>query len=542
MSRNVTRTVLFKTSAATDVKRGGPVIEIPGLEQIFDKDIIKINQFRYRAEVVKVETITTTPATYPPVASTKYLVQITDPTARRQGISNLVVPKTYIYKTPATLTDIGATAALQMEYINAQLIADINADTPNNVVAVSLGSGNGFTITDDAGYYPPKTSGGQSPREGKTSIFLPKDENGRGFTDSTQRAVTTDATYAFGKGADLLANAPVVSAVFGGNIIAGYYDTPLTTDNPPQAAVSGQQYDGFYIESLTQSGIPTMDPEYVGYRIQKQWAYVDNGLGTVTTNRAGFIAFERQIHKLIGDMYKNDPKSTIEFFDLPFLAQDDLGAAPATTGQNKFVTPYNAWVYNQIGTQTIVSGVLNDLGYILDQDLEDTEGAAYTPALTALCDQKFTVGKDSFALIVKAVATDWTDTYLKIGFRKKAAHAADFNDYTDFAGVGTDSSGDDFVTFGILNNAATVITDTTVDGADGVASEFRVHVALDGTVSCYINNVKYPVYSVGTTALVLDAGDEMIPHIEHTNISTGDPTIVVSEAMAIADAYWKIDA
>lgn len=538
---NPTKSVLFKTSAATDVKRVGGTIDILGLESISEKNITKINQFKYRAEVVKVETITTTPATYAPQASTDYIVQITDTTTRRQGVSNATAPKEYKYTTPATLTDIGATAALQNEAINVGLIAKINEDTPNNVVAVTLGSGNGFTITDDADYYPAKTANGQSPRQGKTTIRLVKDENGRGFSDSAQRAVTTDATYAFGVGARLLANAPVISAYFGGNLIAGFWDTPLTTDNPPQAAVSGQQYDAFCIESLTVNSIATIGDER-GLRVQRQWVFVDNGLGTVTTNRAGFIAFETQMHKLIFDnLYGSDPKTVIEFFDEPFLAQDDLGAAPGTTGQNKFVTPYGALVYNQIGTQTIVSGVLNDLGYILDQDLEDTEGAAYTPALTALNDKKFTVGKYDFAVIAKVVATDWTDTYLKIGFRKKAAHTADFNDYTDLAGVGTDSTGDDFVTFGILNNAATVITDTTVNAVDAVASEFRVHVDKGGVVSCYIDNVKYPVYSVGTTPLVLDAGDEMIPFFEHTNISTGDPTVVISEFVAVADAYWKID-
>lgn len=541
MSIARTRTALLRTSAATDVKSSGAEISITGLDSIFGKNILKISHYRYRAEVVKVETIGGTAPT--PLASTRYIVEISDNTSKREGHSNAIVPKKYSYKTPADLTEIGSTAALQREYIYGKIITDINNDTANNVVAVSLTGGAGFTITDDSGYYPAKTAGGQNPREGKTTIFLPKDENGRGFVDSTHRVLTTDATYQFGEGTRLAQDAPVVYALGGSNVVAGTIDCPLTVDQLPPLA--GQKYDAFGIQHLVLSEVPTIG-EVKGYRVAQSMIFVDNGLGTVTTNRAGFLAFERQIIKLmIAYLYKNDPKTVVEFFDLPpvFSTVGAGGAAIGTNASsNKINTSYGALREYIIGTSTAIVPTPGDTGWNLDLDATDTEGLQIAPDLGALCDQKFTVGKDEFSLIAKVVAADWTDVYLKIGFRKKAAFTADFNDYTDLAAVGTDSTGDDFYTHGILNNAATVSTDTGVNGTDGTASEFRIKVAIDGTVSCYIDNVKYPIYSAGTTALVFDAGDEMVPFVEATNVGGGDPDAVISMFVAIADANWKVDA
>lgn len=531
------RTALLKTSAATDVKRGGVQVDITGLGSIFEKDIIKIQQYRNRAEVVKVETIGNT--SYTPAANTKYIVEIYD-SARREGVANSNIPRRYVYITPANITDIGATPALQRETIHAGLITKINLDSGNNVVAVTLGTGTGFTITDDAGYFPAKTAGGINPRQGASIIHLAKDENGRGFSDATDRTVTTAAVYQFGEGSRLSSDFPVVWAWGGQNVIAGDLDCPLTTSG--EGPVSGQKYDAFSIESLVISAIPTVGNGTQGFRVEKQVIFVDNGLGSSTTNRTGFLAFERQMLKLIFlNLYASDPKSVIEFFDEPILFQGAAGAVPTTTGENKLVSPYGALVYNQIGTETITVPTPGNGGLNLDQDATDTEGAAYTPSLGTLCDKKFVVGKNPFSVIAKVIATDWTDVYLKIGFRKKAAHAADFNDYTDAALVGTDSTGDDFYTHGILNNAATVSTDTGVNGTDSTVAEFRVHVDIAGRVSCYIDNVKYPIYSAGTTALILDAGDEMIPHLEATNIGGGDPDAIISVFVAVADDNWKID-
>jgi hypothetical protein len=534
------RTALLKTSAATDVKSSGVNIDITGLDSIYRPNILKINHFRYRAEVVKVETIGTTAPT--PLASTRYIVEITDATSKREGHSNAIVPRRYSYKTPADLTEIGSTAALQREYIYGQIITAMNNDSANNIVAASLTGGAGFTITDDAGYYPAKTAGGQNPREGKSSIFLPKDDNGRGFVDATHRVLTTDAVYQFGEGTRLVQDAPIFYALGGSNIVAGSIDCPLTTDGA--APVAGQKYDAFSIQHLVNSEIPTVG-EVRGYRIAQSVIFVDNGAGTATTNLTGFKAFEREMHKLLFDTYKNDPKSVIEYFDKPMVFQGPLGAAPAGTANvlQWTLSPYTSLNWTNIGTQTIVAPVLNSTGLLIDQDDNAGDGAHYSANQQTLGCQQFIVGTDACSVVARVVMGDWTDSHLLVGFRIKAAYTADYNDYTDLAAIGSGAAaGDTITTTGILNNAATVATASSTSYADGVSVELRVKVAISGLVTCYVDNVAYPIYSTGTTALILDAGDAIIPFFQHVNIGSGDPAVSISKFVAVADDNWKIDA
>lgn len=66
----------------------------------------------------------------------------------------------------------------------------------------------------------------------------------------------------------------------------------------------------------------------------------------------------------------------------------------------------------------------------------------------------------------------------------------------------------------------------------------QIRVAIDGTVSAYFANAtggwtSAPIYSVGTTTLIFDAGDEMIPFYQHVNIGNGNPAISIGEFFAI---------
>lgn len=542
------RTALLITSAATDVQRSGVAINITGLDPISERNLIKIMQIKYRAEVSKVETIG---ATYTPVAATGYIVEIADPTSSRESHSNSVVPTQYTYNTPADITTLGATAALQREAINAALVVKINADSAKNITAVSLGTGTGFTLTDNAGYYPAKTAGGINPRAGKSTILVVADRNGRGFVDATDRVLTTDAVYQFGEGTRLLKDAPVVYALGGGNIIAGELDCPLTTAG--LAPVGGQQYDAFSIDHLVRSEIPTIG-EVVGYRVASSVIFADNGLGNSTTNRTGFLAFERQMHKLLFSQYNRDPKSTIEFFDTVMIFNGPLGAVPdgtvGTTKINAVLDNYTTLQHCCVGTATIVVPKLGANGILLDQDLTDTEGSEITAPVNTVCDQQFVVGTDEISLICKFSYTDITAGGIYVGFRKKAAHAAAFSSYTDIALIGMAggvttgviTSGTKISTYAILGSAAAVYTDSTKIAVNAISQEVRMKVAIDGTVTCYHNNVAIPIYSAGTTVMKFAAGTVLIPTMRATNVGGGTPVSLVTELVAIADASWKVDA
>jgi len=83
-----------------------------------------------------------------------------------------------------------------------------------------------------------------------------------------------------------------------------------------------------------------------------------------------------------------------------------------------------------------------------------------------------------------------------------------------------------------------VATNTTVVPTDAAYEEFVVKVGIDGAVTCYRNSVAYPVYSVGTTPLVFDAGDTIIPFVRSVNISAGDPDVVINHLISVADPNW----
>lgn len=521
--------VLLNTSAGTDVQYVGGLIQIPGLDDVKQTRVVDFSQINYRAEVQQVVTVAV-PTT--PTASTKYTVLIGDNNRKANGKQELLVP--YSYTTSATLATEGASDALRREYIALQIIAKINAITSNYVVAATLTGGAGFTITDDAGYYPYNRQG-MTNRLGATRVAVDTNEDGSGFVAASV-TLTTRAVYSVGVGANL-ANSAAVYDLVTGHLIAGEIDYPKTISGA--IAVSGQKYNMFNIAYLADVTLPNIGDANGGLAMRYQQVWVDNGTGSSTSNLAGYIAFERAMHRGIAYQYASNPSAQVDFLDNVILFQGAAGAVPTTTGENKMVSDAK-WVYNQIGTQTITVPTPSNDGLILDQDLIDTEGAEYTPSLLTNAPQEFTVGKTDFSIFARLKAGDYTDAAWQVGFRKKAAHAADFNNYTDLASVGTlAADGDLVVTNGILNNAATVSTSTAVAPTNAAYLTAEVLVKKDGTVTCKLNDVVYPVYSAGTTALILDDGDIMIPFIRYANISTGDPDLVLNEVIAIPTANWK---
>ena len=70
------KSVLFNTSAGTDVQYSGQELLIAGLDLINQGRIINFSQINYRAEVAQVVTIGATAFT--PVGSTPYSIEIGD--------------------------------------------------------------------------------------------------------------------------------------------------------------------------------------------------------------------------------------------------------------------------------------------------------------------------------------------------------------------------------------------------------------------------------------------------------------------------------
>jgi len=527
-TRTIEKSVLLKTSSANDVQNGGGKLAITGLRDVPKVDITSISQIKYRAEVPQVVTLFGT--AYTPVANTIYKFVIYDPLRVQAGYTE--VPTPYSYTTPAVITTIGALAADQREYIHLQLIAAANADAGNHATCATVGSGNGITVTDNGGYYPARAQN-MTNVKGVNTVLPLTNNDGTGFA-ADNYVITTAAVYSSGVGARLAQDAPVIDFTFG-NLISGKFNAPATFTNPVTYATSGQNYDIFNIESLKVVAGTTLTEQYV-YQIESQLAVVDNGTGSATTNLAGFIAFERQLRKDIGQIFQADHNALVDFFDSPSLFQGAAGAVPTATGENKAATAYGQWVYNMIGSGTITVPTPANTGLNLDLDASTTEGLEITPSLLTVNSQAFVVGQQEFSITVKDIVTDHTDADMLVGFRKKAAHAADFNNYTDLAAIGFIA--DLVYTWGILNNAATVATNTTVVPTDAAYEEYVVKVAISGAVTTIRNGVEYPVYSAGTTALVFDAGDTMIPFVRAVNNGGGDPDVIINQLLSVASTNW----
>lgn len=528
----IQESVLFRTSAGTDVQCSGGKLTVAGLSSTYKSRLLQIQQIKYRTEVVQVITIGAT--AYNPTGATQYTIEIGDVTRRRNGAVEQLAR--YTFTTPPDITTLGLTPALQRETISLGLVALINAKSPSNfVVAASLGTGTGLTITDTAGYYPVFTQTGRN-RNGASTVLPCANPDDTGFL-ATNVVTTTAAVYAFGIGADLLASIPVVDALYGG-LLSGYLLgmlnglAPKTADN--LSAVSGQNYDGFIILSLTDAPAHNQRGQ-LAFVPKMQAIFVDNGSGNSTANLAGFLTFEREMRKVMVQTYATDQSAVIQWMDQNFLEQGPLGAVPVTTTAivNKFITPYGMLNHVNIGTQTIVTATQGANGLLIEQDATATEGAAYTPDLSTVNSQQFVVGKTAITVNCKASFTTPANIVFMVGLRSKEAHAAGFNTYAKLATIGTGAAGTFFATYGSLATTTSVTTTSAISALTTVQYDFRIQVAFDGTVSAYANNVKFPIYSVGTTPLVFAAGTILVLHMQYTNLNSAAAVPNVSELWAV---------
>lgn len=518
--------VLLNTSASSDVQCVGGLIQIPGLDAVKQTRIVDFSQINYRAEVQQVVTVAV-PTT--PTASTKYTVLIGDNNRKVNGKQELLVP--YSYTTSATLATEGANDALRREYIALQIIAKINAITSNYVVAATLGTGTGFTITDDAGYYPYNRQG-MTNRLGATKVAVDTNEDGSGFV-AANVTLTTRAVYSVGVGANL-ANSAAVYDLVTGHLIAGEIDYPKTISGA--IAVSGQKYNMFNIAYLADVTLPNIGEANGGLAMRYQQVWVDNGTGSSTSNLAGYIAFERKMHKLAGNFYSKDAQFVQEFFDKNFVIQGLLGAVPATTTSvtNKFLTPYGLLNHVNIGTQTIVSPSIGATGLLTDQDVTTGDGAQYSPSLLTNNEQEFVVGKSAFMAVFGFTMTAVTGANTYFGFRKKEAFQLDYNNYNDLVTVGTTDTSGKVSTNGILGGAATVTTtSSTVSAVNSTRSVYMVKVSASGVATCYVDGVEFPVYSAGTTPLVFPAGTVLVPFFQTTQITGTASVGLIDEMLAV---------
>lgn len=515
------KSILLKTSAKSDVQYtdGAYVIGGTSIPKRFVKNV---RQFKYRAEVAQVYTVGA--SLYTPTASTVYKVNIGSIDRRLNGVTGGLTP--IAYKTPPVITTIGATPALQREFISLQLVAQVNALTSSLfITGASLTGGAGFTLTDKGGYYGPRTQGGPVVA-GPNEVIMVTSADGTGFV-AGDLTLTTPAVIQFGTGANLLGDIVVSDAMFG-SYISGVPNgnafwnplAPVASDG--SGAVSGQKYDAYVFDFYSKTELAAeRNTTALGIQDNELWIFVDNGTGAATTNLAGYNAFDHEMHKILFDKQYWGESTVSEFFDKNFLIQGPLGAVPATTTSvtNKFITPYSLLNHVNVGTQTIVAPTQGSTGLLIDQDINTGDGAQYSPDLNTLNPQEYVVGTVPCMLVNKITWTAVTGANYLVGFRTKAAFQLDYNDYNDLAAIGIDATAGAFTTYGILANAATIKTVSATNAVNATLNNFMIKVEIDGTVTVTANGIVYPIYSAGTTPLVLAKGTIVVPFFEQTNIT-----------------------
>lgn len=547
--------VLFKTSAATDVQCSGGVLTIAGLSGTKKSRISSILQVKSKAEVVQVVTVGAT--SYTPTGSTKYGVLIGDTNRIRNGAAELLKP--YYYVTPPDITTLGATAALQREAISVALVAAINADTKNFVTATTSGGGNGFTITDAAGYYPVFSQTGTG-RLGASQVAVIQNPDDSGYL-ATNVSITTAAVYSSGIGANLALTPPVVDALYGG-LLSGYligtlngfsYTTKSTTaalNGLP--AVSGQNYDIFVITSLTDA--PAHNQRGQLALVPKVQAIaVDNGTGTSTTNLTGFLAFEREMLRHVASVYANDPATQVDFFDAALVASatyPTTGAAVSTTDNVVMAAASgdNTWYINPIGIHTLLTPIVSTSGLSPMLDVTTQEGIELSVPNLTQCPKQFVVGKTEASFYgrinIGAAINATSFKSLSFGFRKKAAYAVDQTAYeaasvaTACLGVPLDTGVAPVINIitgpgsaGALTNTSTAVTPTASQILD-----FLVTVDINGVARFYVNGVdKTPLLAATYT---FTAALNLMPFISFRHGAAADAAPFVVQTMFVP-AIWR---
>jgi hypothetical protein len=191
-------------------------------------------------------------------------------------------------------------------------------------------------------------------------------------------------------------------------------------------------------------------------------------------------------------------------------ALDGAGAADGTDAvTNLMLQDGVMFEYRNIATATILSPVWASTGLNIARDLTDNDGIEITQGITSRAKHAYTVGTDEgvfFEVTMKLTDVSGTDD-CAIGWRKAEAYQAAVDNYDEMAAFNIISG--DIKIETILNNAATVTTDTTDNWADTESKTLRVEVLKDGTVKFYVDGVEPTVPAPFT----FDAGEVIVPFL-----------------------------
>jgi hypothetical protein len=198
-----------------------------------------------------------------------------------------------------------------------------------------------------------------------------------------------------------------------------------------------------------------------------------------------------------------------------YTIQSDGTVTDGATGvQNVLYTGSgNRFMFASLGAGQTILPVMAAGGLDISGDATDDEGYEISTGWLGASGRPFIIGTDpAFQFCADVTFTDISDTDdWHMGFRKLELTNAAFNDYTDYATIGTIGEANPATIFieTALNNAGDASTDTTQTVADATEVKWCVKVSAAGVVT-YTHNGAAPTV---TAAFTFDDGDMVIPFI-----------------------------
>lgn len=165
-------------------------------------------------------------------------------------------------------------------------------------------------------------------------------------------------------------------------------------------------------------------------------------------------------------------------------------------------------------------------GLDISADVVDDDGLEVAGGVLGASGRPFIVGDDPAFYFCATVYVDdvsGTDDF-HVGFREAEPFTATFDNYTDLASIGLVGASGDIQIETILNNAATVTTDTTDNWADDETKKLCVYVSAAGAVTYKVDGAAPTV----TASYSLADGLPVIPFVHYLHATTTPDEIILS--------------
>lgn len=322
---------------------------------------------------------------------------------------------------------------------------------------------------------------------------------------------TKTTTYSMGVN-DLVINASTTAAAW-------------TLTLPPVGQATGRTYT----VNLTAGAAAGAAPNALTIKHKND---SKNWNGNVVLRRPGQVAkFTSDGERWVKDVPQGAgaivSKYVHEMFEMPFVtAAKATGGAPGTTLENVLLCASgNYFSYIAIVAQTLTGPAWADPGMNIAMDQTDGDGVEFSTGVGAGNPRQFVIGTDpAFFCRVRFSIADVSGLgEMAVGFREREAYAAAIDNYTDMAAINVQAGTINLET--ILNNAATVTTDTTQDWADTETHTLAVFVSAAGVVTYQIDDAAPTATAAYTFANTLS----VIPFIHMLQASDLGGAVVILE-------------